>query len=302
MDLLGSAATRRSTPPRASRTCRTKRDRRAPRRREPPRSPAAPDPARSAREAHRSALRQARRAHRGRARVQRRGLPAPGARCRRRTASDLRRALLASYQGDYLQVLRHVRIERFEISHRYRTGWVTVEPQLSVDATERQITADRTPRQAAAALAAIRVAARVRRRRWSSARTAGDDRVRRSAQAAARALQVPAHERRARRAVDDERDPVPRSDLHGQLQRHPPLRVPRDPGLPELQGALRARARAVHPRHPPRGSAVRGAPARGRRREAHRAAHPASRRGAVGGAPRACASRRSSAFRRRSPR
>lgn len=53
-------------------------------------------------------------------------------------------ALLASYHGDFLQVLRHVRIERFEISHRYRTGWVTVEPQLSVDASERQITADRT--------------------------------------------------------------------------------------------------------------------------------------------------------------
>ncbi len=53
-------------------------------------------------------------------------------------------ALLASCHGDYLQVLRHVRIERFEISHRYRQGWVTVEPQLSVDATERQITADRT--------------------------------------------------------------------------------------------------------------------------------------------------------------
>jgi len=53
-------------------------------------------------------------------------------------------ALLASYQGDYVQVLRHVRIERFEISHRYRQGWVTVEPQLSVDATERQITADRS--------------------------------------------------------------------------------------------------------------------------------------------------------------
>jgi predicted Ser/Thr protein kinase len=52
--------------------------------------------------------------------------------------------LLASYGGDYLQVLRHVRIERFEISHRYRTGWVTVEPQLSVDASERQVTADRT--------------------------------------------------------------------------------------------------------------------------------------------------------------
>jgi predicted Ser/Thr protein kinase len=53
-------------------------------------------------------------------------------------------ALLASYQGDYVQVLRHARVERFEISHRYRQGWVTVEPQLSVDATERQITADRT--------------------------------------------------------------------------------------------------------------------------------------------------------------
>jgi len=53
-------------------------------------------------------------------------------------------ALLASYHGDYIQVLRHIRIERFEISHRYRLGWVTVEPQLSVDATERQVTADRT--------------------------------------------------------------------------------------------------------------------------------------------------------------
>jgi predicted Ser/Thr protein kinase len=53
-------------------------------------------------------------------------------------------ALLASYQGDYLKVLRHVQVERFYISHRYRTGWVTVEPQLSVDASERQITADRT--------------------------------------------------------------------------------------------------------------------------------------------------------------
>ena len=40
--------------------------------------------------------------------------------------------------------MRHVRIERFEISHRYRIGWVTVEPQLSVDASERQVTADRT--------------------------------------------------------------------------------------------------------------------------------------------------------------
>jgi serine protein kinase len=53
-------------------------------------------------------------------------------------------ALLASYMGDFVQVLRHVRVERFEVSARYRQGWVTVEPQLSVDASERQITADRT--------------------------------------------------------------------------------------------------------------------------------------------------------------
>ncbi len=53
-------------------------------------------------------------------------------------------ALLAGYQGDYLRVLRHVQVQRFDVAQRYRTGWVTVEPQLSVDATERQLTADRS--------------------------------------------------------------------------------------------------------------------------------------------------------------
>jgi predicted Ser/Thr protein kinase len=53
-------------------------------------------------------------------------------------------ALLTSYQGDYLKVLRHVQVERFYIQHRYRTGFVTVEPQLAIDAVERQITADRS--------------------------------------------------------------------------------------------------------------------------------------------------------------
>ena len=53
-------------------------------------------------------------------------------------------AMLTSYQGDYLKVLRHIQVERFFVSHRYRTGYVTVEPQLSVDASERQLTADRT--------------------------------------------------------------------------------------------------------------------------------------------------------------
>jgi serine protein kinase len=53
-------------------------------------------------------------------------------------------ALLASYQGDYLKVLRHVQIERFYVESRYREGLDTVEPQLSVDASERQLTADRS--------------------------------------------------------------------------------------------------------------------------------------------------------------
>ncbi len=51
-------------------------------------------------------------------------------------------ALLANYKGDLLKVLRHVQVERFFISHRYREGYVSVEPQLSVDAHERQVTQD----------------------------------------------------------------------------------------------------------------------------------------------------------------
>lgn len=64
-------------------------------------------------------------------------------------------SLLTSYQGDYLKVLRHVQVERFFVQHRYREGYVTVEPQLSVDATERQITADRTISALPAALQSI---------------------------------------------------------------------------------------------------------------------------------------------------
>jgi serine protein kinase len=53
-------------------------------------------------------------------------------------------ALLASYRGDLRQVLRHVSVERFFISRRYRVGAVTIGPQMSVDAGERQITMDRS--------------------------------------------------------------------------------------------------------------------------------------------------------------
>ena len=53
-------------------------------------------------------------------------------------------ALLSSYRGGYDDVLRHVQVERFFISKRYRRGAVTVEPQLRVDAAARQLTADRS--------------------------------------------------------------------------------------------------------------------------------------------------------------
>jgi predicted Ser/Thr protein kinase len=52
-------------------------------------------------------------------------------------------ALLASYDGSLDEVLRHVQVERYFISKRYRVGAVTVGPQLAVDAGERQLTADR---------------------------------------------------------------------------------------------------------------------------------------------------------------
>ncbi len=53
-------------------------------------------------------------------------------------------ALLSSYDGSLQEVLRHVQVERYYISRRYRVGAVTVGPELSVDAGERQLTADRS--------------------------------------------------------------------------------------------------------------------------------------------------------------
>ncbi|MBL8941445.1 MAG: serine protein kinase PrkA, partial [Archangium sp.] len=53
-------------------------------------------------------------------------------------------ALLASYGGDYLKVLRHVQVERFYYSRRYLAGIASIEPQMSVDASYNQVTADRT--------------------------------------------------------------------------------------------------------------------------------------------------------------
>ena len=64
-------------------------------------------------------------------------------------------ALLASYNGSYAEVMKHVQVERYFISRRYRTGAVTIGPQMSVDAGERQITADRSLQALPASLQAI---------------------------------------------------------------------------------------------------------------------------------------------------
>src|SRR5262249_5599190 len=64
-------------------------------------------------------------------------------------------ALLWSYDGSYQEVLKPVRVERYFISQRYRVGAVTVGPQMSVDAAERQITADRSLASLPASLQAV---------------------------------------------------------------------------------------------------------------------------------------------------
>ncbi len=52
-------------------------------------------------------------------------------------------ALLKNYKGRHRDVLKHIRVERFQISKRYSSGAVTIEPQLHVDAQMQQITMDR---------------------------------------------------------------------------------------------------------------------------------------------------------------
>jgi serine protein kinase len=45
--------------------------------------------------------------------------------------------LLKAYAGDWKRVARHVRVERWYVSRRYRTGAVTIEPQVTIDAQTR---------------------------------------------------------------------------------------------------------------------------------------------------------------------
>ena len=53
-------------------------------------------------------------------------------------------ALLKSHQGDISEVYKHIQVERYHVSRRYRRGVTTVDPQLRVDAHARQVTADRS--------------------------------------------------------------------------------------------------------------------------------------------------------------
>lgn len=57
---------------------------------------------------------------------------------------EIFQSLLTLYHGDYHAVLRHVQVERFFLSRRYRTGLIVVEPKLSVDARTQQLTMDRS--------------------------------------------------------------------------------------------------------------------------------------------------------------
>ncbi|MBI4586346.1 MAG: hypothetical protein HY717_20240 [Planctomycetes bacterium] len=53
-------------------------------------------------------------------------------------------ALLSQTEGDWLKVVRHVQVERFYISKRYRSGVVAIEPQGNIDATVHPIHSERS--------------------------------------------------------------------------------------------------------------------------------------------------------------
>lgn len=65
--------------------------------------------------------------------------------------------LLAAYDGEVEKVYRHIQVERFFYSRQYRIGISTVEPQMSMDAQERQLTMDRNVANLPAVLHNIRL-------------------------------------------------------------------------------------------------------------------------------------------------
>ena len=68
---------------------------------------------------------------------------------------DIFDSLVSAYKGDLSQVFRHIQVERFYLSRHYRSGIATVDPQMSVDASERQLTMDRYLKELPAVLQTI---------------------------------------------------------------------------------------------------------------------------------------------------
>lgn len=66
-------------------------------------------------------------------------------------------ALLVAYMGDLKKVLSHIQVERFFYSARYRTGISFVEPQMAIDAQEKQLTMDRNIQNIPPVLQNIRI-------------------------------------------------------------------------------------------------------------------------------------------------
>ncbi|APJ02445.1 hypothetical protein [Silvanigrella aquatica] len=66
-------------------------------------------------------------------------------------------SLLVAYKGDLEKVLRHVQVERFFYSSRYRVGIASVEPQMAIDAQDRQVTMERNMQNIPPALQNIRI-------------------------------------------------------------------------------------------------------------------------------------------------
>lgn len=64
-------------------------------------------------------------------------------------------ALLTANNGDFHKVLMHVQVERFYYSRRYRSGLVTIEPQMHVDAQFHQLTYNRSMAQLPASLQSL---------------------------------------------------------------------------------------------------------------------------------------------------
>lgn len=51
--------------------------------------------------------------------------------------------LLNAYNGNIAKVFKHIQVERFFYSKQYRVGISTIEPQMTIDAREKQLTLDK---------------------------------------------------------------------------------------------------------------------------------------------------------------